>query len=333
MKNVRLFACFALLFSSLTQAATLNPVQLLNPVGSTSGQAIVSTGASTAPAWGNVTATALAAQAANTVVANVTGSAASPTAFVMPSCSANGNNLQWTSGTGFTCATGYAQLTSPSFTGAVSITSTSGTSLQINATANASGAVIELSGQGATTPNKFLRAFNGNFQIVNSANSASIASMDDLGNLTINGGLTTSQTAGIVGTTTNNNANTGSVGEYVTNTATGVSLTNVTTANITSISLTAGDWDVSGVVRVNPAGTTTMNFQLQGISITSGAAGALGTFTQSSGPFTTGQNDYNSTPVTRISVASTTTVFLVAQIGFGVSTCTADGIIRARRVR
>lgn len=40
-------------------ATTLAPVQLLNPAGSTSGQAILSTGASTAPAWGNVSAAAL----------------------------------------------------------------------------------------------------------------------------------------------------------------------------------------------------------------------------------------------------------------------------------
>jgi hypothetical protein len=83
--------------------ATLNPVQLLNPAGSTSGQAILSTGAGTAPAWGNVTATSLGAQAANTVVANFTGASASPTAFAMPSCSTSSSALQYTSGTGFAC--------------------------------------------------------------------------------------------------------------------------------------------------------------------------------------------------------------------------------------
>jgi hypothetical protein len=49
----------ALLLSAASIATTLNPIQLLNPTGSTSGQAIVSTGASTAPAWGNVSAAAL----------------------------------------------------------------------------------------------------------------------------------------------------------------------------------------------------------------------------------------------------------------------------------
>ncbi|VWM20539.1 beta strand repeat-containing protein [Burkholderia lata] len=59
-------------------------------------------------ATGLVTLPALATQAANTVVANVTGSTASPTAFAMPSCSGSNNALRWTSGTGFACASSIA---------------------------------------------------------------------------------------------------------------------------------------------------------------------------------------------------------------------------------
>lgn len=116
-----LTGALALLLSIAASATTLNPIQLLNPTGSTSGQAIVSTGASTAPAWGNVTATSLAAQAANTVVANVTASSASPTAFVMPSCSTSTSALQYTSGTGFTCYASSASLTGATFTGALGV--------------------------------------------------------------------------------------------------------------------------------------------------------------------------------------------------------------------
>lgn len=50
----RLIVAALALFSAAAFSATLNPVQLLNPAGSTSGQAIVSTGATTPPAWGNV---------------------------------------------------------------------------------------------------------------------------------------------------------------------------------------------------------------------------------------------------------------------------------------
>jgi len=48
---------------------------------------------------------ALAQQAANTVLANATGSTANVTAFAMPSCSTSSSALNWTSGSGFTCGT------------------------------------------------------------------------------------------------------------------------------------------------------------------------------------------------------------------------------------
>lgn len=95
-------------FASCALGATLTPIQLLNPAGSTSGQAIVSTGASSAPAWGGIGVNGIAAIAANTVLANATGSSASPTAFAMPSCSTG--VLQYTSGTGFVCGTSVATL-------------------------------------------------------------------------------------------------------------------------------------------------------------------------------------------------------------------------------
>jgi hypothetical protein len=48
------------------------------------------------------------------------------------------------------------------------------------------GANIKLSGNGSTTPNKFIRATNGQLQFVNHAYSSVIASLDDSGNLTCN---------------------------------------------------------------------------------------------------------------------------------------------------
>ncbi len=104
MKRILIAACAALSVA-FAQAATLSPIQLLNPAGSTSGQVIISTGPSSAPAWGGVSLSGLGAQAANTVVANATGSSASPTAFAMPSCSTSSSALTYTVGTGFTCNT------------------------------------------------------------------------------------------------------------------------------------------------------------------------------------------------------------------------------------
>lgn len=89
----------------VANAATLVPIQLLNPAGSTSGQAVVSTGASSAPTWGNVTAGSLVAQAANTIVANGTGSLASPAAIAVPSCNTSSSALNWTTSGGSSAIT------------------------------------------------------------------------------------------------------------------------------------------------------------------------------------------------------------------------------------
>ncbi len=65
-------------------------------------------------------------------------------------------------------------------------------------------------------------------------------------------------TGGITGTTTNDNAAAGKVGEFISSTvlaAAGVVLTTNTIADVTSIALTAGDWDVWGNVTIIPAAT------------------------------------------------------------------------------
>ncbi|MFM0407504.1 glycine-rich domain-containing protein [Paraburkholderia dipogonis] len=57
---------------------------------------------------GGVPPASLAAQAANTVLANVTASSASPTAVALPSCSTANSALKYTSASGFSCGTTYA---------------------------------------------------------------------------------------------------------------------------------------------------------------------------------------------------------------------------------
>jgi hypothetical protein len=101
----RLTASLLLFFSAVAFATTTVPVQLLNPAGSSSGQTIVSTGASSAPGWATVPLSGLSSIAANTVVANATGSSAAPTAFSMPSCSTSSSALNYTTNIGIGCNT------------------------------------------------------------------------------------------------------------------------------------------------------------------------------------------------------------------------------------
>jgi hypothetical protein len=98
----KLLGALIALYASFAFGTTTVPVQLLNTAGSTAGQAVVSTGPSSAAAWGGIGLNGIAAIAANTVVANATGSSASPTAFAMPPCT---TALIWTAGTGFVCNT------------------------------------------------------------------------------------------------------------------------------------------------------------------------------------------------------------------------------------
>jgi len=62
----KLFAALLALVASIAFGATTLPVQLINPTGSTSGQAIVSTGASSVPAWASVNAATLSGNAIGT---------------------------------------------------------------------------------------------------------------------------------------------------------------------------------------------------------------------------------------------------------------------------
>lgn len=164
------------------------------------------------------------------------------------------------------------------------------------------------------------------------------------GTQTIGNGLTittpTLTNPNIVGTTTNNNAAAGSVGELISSVvplASVVSLTNNTSATVTSISLTAGDWDVYGNVTLNGGATTLLQYYSCwcGLSNTTpdpslwtgqsyGVAG-LATFAENQVGSTT--------PYLRVSIATTTTIYLAVIAGFTLSTATACGGIFARRIR
>jgi hypothetical protein len=125
----------------------------------------------------------------------------------------------------------------------------------------------------------------------------------------------------------------GNIGEYRSATvASGVSLTNVVAANIASISLPPGDWDVSGVIQFSPAASTVMTGQYSSISTVSATTAGLGGTTALVGNVPAGSGSTQvPSPVVRVSVLVTTTVYLVAVAAFSVSTLTAGGVIRARR--
>lgn len=141
----------------------------------------------------------------------------------------------------------------------------------------------------------------------------------------------------VVGTTTNDNAPTYRVGEYISSVMSVGPWGPLSGAfgDLTSISLTAGDWDVTGQLYTTANGATVTNI-LVGISITSGNSGS-GLVTGDSrmdglGP--TAATDMGiSVNNVRFSVSATTTVYLKYFAVYSAAVPKAGGRISARRIR
>lgn len=154
--------------------------------------------------------------------------------------------------------------------------------------------------------------------------------------------------AGITGTTTNDSAAAGIVGELLTQSrlrSAAASLTTTATLNVTAtaLSLTAGDWDVEAIIGVTPGAGTSLTTLDVGISLASAtfpATDTIGVPTagESRAKFSSAANVLGTdltlqTVKTRISLSGTASVYLVANATFSVSTLTVYGSISARRVR
>ncbi|HDR9288084.1 TPA: hypothetical protein QDB46_003213 [Burkholderia multivorans] len=284
----RFFASALLALASVAFGATTTPVQLLNPSGSTAGQAIISNGPSTPPTWGTVSLSGITGTLA--IANGGTGATSAPAALT---------NL---------LSTSTIPLTNGGTGAATASSARQNLGLGTAATSNTGTS-------GATVP------------LLNGANTWS-------GAQTFSALITPSSTIGIKGTVTNDDAQSGSVGEWGNNFTSGVSLTTGVNANCASASLAAGDYDVRGTIQFIPAATTTVSAAIASISTTSATAGGLtGGQTGILASFATGQQQYVSTRTARVKLAAPTTVYLVGALGFGTSTATCSGWLEWRRVR
>lgn len=144
------------------------------------------------------------------------------------------------------------------------------------------------------------------------------------------------QLTGILGTNTTNSANSGVVGEIISAilpVGTPVSMTTATPINIRSVSLTAGDWDVQGQINFTET-TSTVTARSAGISSTTGTLPTDGSEAYC-GVQSTLTSELNSITLSRkrISLGTTTTIFLVGSATFSAGTCGGFGVLTARRVR
>jgi hypothetical protein len=149
-------------------------------------------------------------------------------------------------------------------------------------------------------------------------------------------GVTGPATKVLVGTTTNDSATAGYVGEYISASSSGTSVgANTTWTNTASISLTAGDWDVSLVVVYlrNGALWTEIYAQISS-TFSGGGGGTMGdNYIAFAPPPTTA--DYLPMGIAsyRVSIASTTIYYFKTYVAYTVATPNVGYRISARRVR
>lgn len=315
MKRILAFLAAATISLSAV-SATLVPVQLLNPTGSTAGQAIISTGASSAPAWGTAGA-GLYAPLASPAFTGV------PTA---PSAAAGTSTSQLA-----TTAFVYGTFAAPTI-GVCSSAACAGTFTGIttntlstfsNTTSGAS--ILEMTGNGATTPNKFLGVLGGSFTIYSSSGSSQLLGLSDTGTLTV---------TNIAANATGTQATAGNQGFAVSYSTGAASATAGSPLNVASTTtpLSVGVWDVTCTGQFVPAGSTVTQAAQIGVSTTSGALPGYAQLTNSAGVTSAGFSQVFTSPSVRIPVTTPTTVYCVAQANFTVSTMTIGGTITARLV-
>jgi len=314
MKRI-LAPIIAAAISIAAHGATLVPIQLLNPAGSTSGQTIVSAGAASSPAWGNM------------VVANVTGAAALTGATFTGPVNINDN------------------IAAPIF---VLTDTTPGDGAQIALTGDGAATPTKTirvaAGQFGIVNNSFstqiltltdagiLSTSGGINGTPISGSTGAFTTLSASSTVTVPAGTTLNQPL-IVGVTNGSAAAAGNVGQPLSTTVpsgSAVALTGGIPANIGSLSLTAGDWDVWANMCTNPAGTTTQ--QTVGFSVSTASA-TMNVSQEVAMPYgaAAGNSVCAQVPMAPLNVSTTTTVFMVALSNFSVATNSAFGNLWARR--
>lgn len=286
----------------------------------TAGQLLTS-GASTTPAW--TTSTYPATNAINTLLyassANVMAALATANSSVLVTSSGGVPSLSTTLPSGI-AATNMA-LTTPKVI--TQINDTNGNKLiGITATASATNAINIANAATGSSPV---------ISVVGSSDTNQVLTMQGLGT----GGVAIQGTAA----SSPGNASAGYVGELLAGTnATAVAMTSNTATQINTLSLTAGDWDVWGVFYTAVTGTTVSSYiavqlNTSTATISNPTTAQLSAINGNYGTVTTGVVTNLNTGVARWNVGTTTTVYLNAIATYSASTLTGNGNIYARRVR
>jgi hypothetical protein len=139
-----------------------------------------------------------------------------------------------------------------------------------------------------------------------------------------------------LGVVNGSNAAAGMVGEYISSSiGTNPALTTNVANGITSISLTAGDWDVSAIAVFGFDATTSVTTLSVGVGSSVSFPSYINGTTDTRAAYVPGLGANISIPTRpiRVSVVTTTTIYLNVAAVFTVSTMSCNGMISARRMR
>lgn len=291
-------------------------------LAATSGAGTATASAASATLSESNAATSAASAAASQTSATTSATTAADAATNAQIFATNANNSAIAAAASAATAStvsgsGNGTFANANLTGVTSVTAGAAVNLSLNG--GSSGAAITL-GQGANGSITLTPKGSGTVSI------GASASLNGAGNP-------------IKGTTTNDNAAVGYVGEFLNATVGSggaMSLTTGALLSVTSLSLTPGDWDVyASAVFTQASGTTATDF-IVGVSNSTGGWDGGETSYARTGFLTSNVTTLTATlPAVkrRISVAVTTSIYLLVRGTFSGGTLTVFGNINARRVR
>lgn len=148
--------------------------------------------------------------------------------------------------------------------------------------------------------------------------------------------LSFSSTSGIIGTTTNDSAAAGSVGEFISSVvavASATALVTATAKDVTSIALSTGDWDVWGNVGFNYSASGQSSFGWTSATSATAPDGSLYAAIRTGLGSTQASGIGFAVPMRRYSLAAPAVIYLSVSAVFASGTASSYGGIYARRRR
>jgi hypothetical protein len=319
-------------------------INCLNSTGISFSSSSATSGISLVGCYGNI---------ATTGISLYTMSAAGGLSISYTNIENNGSSTTASTASSGVVTYAYSELVFPTVTSGTAVISVNQCQLTTNGSYNAVALTHGGSASFCTLYNSYLQGGTSSALVVNSTltcsnciiNSTATSAVGGSGTIISNGFFYVG-TSYLMNTTTQTNVGTiqgiragnapaaGFLGEQIRSavaSGSSISLSTTVAANITSISLTPGIWDVSSIIN-STAQTTTCTAYISSISTTSATTGTNGDNRADGQPPSSTLATSVSIPAYRLTLAATTTVYLVAQANFSAGTVTVFGRISATRV-